>query len=65
MGTDFPESAFKYSFLDDSYDRLHRSEEKTGVLMISFSCLAIFVACESSYFFDLRTFSGNSLLSSP
>ena len=45
MGPDFPESAFKYSFLDDSYDRLHRSEEKTGVLMTSFSCLAIFVAC--------------------
>jgi putative ABC transport system permease protein len=40
-----PESAFKYSFLDDTYDRLYRSEEKTGVLMTSFSCLAIFVAC--------------------
>jgi putative ABC transport system permease protein len=40
-----PENPFKYSFLDDSYDKLYKSEEKTGILMTSFSGLAIFVAC--------------------
>lgn len=40
-----PQNAFKYSFLDDAYNRLYKSEERTGVLMTSFSCLAIFVAC--------------------
>ena len=40
-----PEYPFKYSFLDDDYDKLYKSEEKTGILMTCFSGLAIFVAC--------------------
>jgi putative ABC transport system permease protein len=40
-----PKNAFKYSFLDDSYDKLYKSEEKTSILMSSFAGLAIFVAC--------------------
>jgi putative ABC transport system permease protein len=40
-----PENPFKYSFLDDSYDKLYKTEEKTGILMTSFSGLAILVAC--------------------
>lgn len=40
-----PDYPFKYSFLDDSYDKLYKSEEKTGILMTCFSCLAILVAC--------------------
>ncbi len=40
-----PANAFKYSFLDDAYDKLYKSEEKTGILMTSFAGLAILVAC--------------------
>lgn len=40
-----PENAFKYTFLDDSYEKLYKAEEKTGILMTSFSGLAILVAC--------------------
>lgn len=40
-----PGNAFKYSFLDDSYSKLYKSEEKTGILMSAFAGLAIFVAC--------------------
>jgi putative ABC transport system permease protein len=39
-----PNNPFDYSFLDESYDQLYKSEEKTGILMSAFSFLAIFVA---------------------
>lgn len=40
-----PGNPFKYAFLDDAYDKLYKSEEKTGILMTSFAGLAIIVAC--------------------
>jgi putative ABC transport system permease protein len=40
-----PANAFKYSFLDDEYDKLYKAEEKTGILMTFFAGLAILVAC--------------------
>jgi putative ABC transport system permease protein len=36
---------FYYSFLDEDFDTLYRSEEKIGVIMSTFSTLAIVVAC--------------------
>ena len=40
-----PHHTFDYFFVDDRFDQLYRSEEKTSVLMSSFSGLAVFVAC--------------------
>jgi len=40
-----PEQPFEYTFLDESYDKLYRTEERTGALMTTFSILAILVAC--------------------
>lgn len=41
----FPDTPFEYSFLEDVYNMLYRSEEKMGKLFIFFSLLIIFVAC--------------------
>ncbi|HYF69753.1 MAG TPA: ABC transporter permease [Ohtaekwangia sp.] len=43
--TFLPDYTFDYSFLDESYDRLYKAEEKTSVLMTVFSCLAVLIAC--------------------
>jgi putative ABC transport system permease protein len=40
-----PDKAFAFTFLDESFDKLYRAEEKTGILMTTFSILAIIVAC--------------------
>ena len=40
-----PNWPFVTRFLDDDYDALYRSEEKTGVLFSSFSVIAIVIAC--------------------
>ena len=36
---------FEYRFLDDDIDRVYRSEERFGQLVLYFSVLAIFIAC--------------------
>jgi putative ABC transport system permease protein len=36
---------FEYSFLDQSFDRLFRAEQRMGKLFSVFSSLAIFIAC--------------------
>jgi putative ABC transport system permease protein len=40
-----PEYPFTYSFLDDDYEGLYRSEERTEKLFQYFSLLAIFISC--------------------
>jgi putative ABC transport system permease protein len=36
---------FVYSFMDDDFDHLYRSEQRTGLLFIYFTCFAIGIAC--------------------
>jgi len=36
---------FSYSFMDDDFNNLYKSEQKTGKIFISFAGLAIFIAC--------------------
>ena len=36
---------FEYSFMDERYDRLYRSEQKLGQIFTAFCILALFVAC--------------------
>ncbi|MGH7595705.1 MAG: ABC transporter permease, partial [bacterium] len=41
----FPESPFEYFFLDDTFDRLYRTEESWGRAIGFFALLSIFIAC--------------------
>jgi len=36
---------FSYTFLDETFDRLYRSEEQTGTLFNAFAAIAIFISC--------------------
>ena len=40
-----PETPFEYTFLDENFDKLYRSEQRQGILFTSFACIAIFIAC--------------------
>jgi putative ABC transport system permease protein len=40
-----PGYPFTYEFLDDAFDNMYREEQRIGKIAISFSVLAIFVAC--------------------
>ena len=40
-----PETPFEYTFLDENFDKLYRSEQRQGTLFTTFSCIAIFIAC--------------------
>jgi len=40
-----PDKPFEYFFLDDDFNKLYQSEQKTGEIFTSFSILAIFIAC--------------------
>jgi len=40
-----PNREFSYSFLDDSFDAVYRSEQRTGSISIAFTSLAIIIAC--------------------
>jgi len=40
-----PSEPFAYSFMDENFDRIYRSEEKIGKVLGIFSGLAIFIAC--------------------
>ncbi|MEP6928305.1 MAG: FtsX-like permease family protein, partial [Ginsengibacter sp.] len=36
---------FNYSFMDDDFNNIYKSEQQTGKIFISFAILAIFIAC--------------------
>jgi putative ABC transport system permease protein len=36
---------FEYSFLDDNFNQMYSSERKLGQMLVSFSGLAVFIAC--------------------
>jgi len=40
-----PEVPFEYSFLNDKFDQLYRSEQRQGSLFTCFAGIAIFIAC--------------------
>jgi len=40
-----PETPFDFTFLDNRFDQLYRSEQQQGSLFTIFSCIAIFIAC--------------------
>ena len=40
-----PESPFEYTFLDERFDQLYKSEQQQGHLFTIFSCIAILIAC--------------------
>jgi len=40
-----PETPFDYTFLDQKFDQLYKSEQQQGSLFTIFSCIAIFIAC--------------------
>jgi putative ABC transport system permease protein len=39
---DFP---YEYTFLDDTYNDMYKSEKQTGTLFNVFACIAIFISC--------------------
>lgn len=40
-----PAQQFSYSFMDDDFDALYRSEQRAGEIFITFTSLAIIIAC--------------------
>ncbi len=40
-----PNKPFEYFFLNDDFNKLYQSEQKTGEIFTAFSVLAIFIAC--------------------
>jgi putative ABC transport system permease protein len=40
-----PAYPFQYTFLDESFDRLYRSEQRMGQIFISFTSIAILISC--------------------
>jgi putative ABC transport system permease protein len=44
-----PGQPFSFSFMDDDFNRLYDSEQRTGKIFISFAVLAIFIACLGLY----------------
>ncbi len=50
----FPDKAFDYSFLDESFNAQYSNFERTGNILLTFSFLAIFIACLGLY--GLATF---------
>jgi putative ABC transport system permease protein len=41
----FPETPVDYTFLDENFDKLYKSEQKQATLFTVFACIAIFIAC--------------------
>jgi putative ABC transport system permease protein len=41
----FPQYPFEYSFLDDSIDKMYKSEERYSKVITTFSVIALFIAC--------------------
>ena len=40
-----PKFAFNYAFLDDTFNELYKSEQRTGTLFNVFAAIAIFISC--------------------
>jgi putative ABC transport system permease protein len=40
-----PGQPFSYTFMDDQFNSIYRTEQRTGGISLSFSLLAIFIAC--------------------
>ncbi len=40
-----PETPFEYTFMDDNFDRLYKSEQRQGSIFTFFSAIAILIAC--------------------
>jgi putative ABC transport system permease protein len=40
-----PGQPFAYSFMDDDFNNIYKSEQQTGKIFISFAAFAIFIAC--------------------
>src|SRR5678815_1092370 len=40
-----PNEPFTYSFLNDEFENMYRSEQRAGQIFISFAVLAILIAC--------------------
>lgn len=40
-----PGQAFSYTFLDDNFDQMYRTEQRVGTLTLTFSVLAVLIAC--------------------
>lgn len=40
-----PDTPFEYTFMDESFDKLYRAENKTSMLMTLFAGIAIFISC--------------------
>lgn len=49
-----PGMAFSYRFMDDAFDNMYRAEQRMGKVAVTFSILAIFIACLG--LFGLATF---------
>ena len=41
----FPQYPFEYSFLDESIDKMYKSEERYSKVISTFSVVALFIAC--------------------
>jgi putative ABC transport system permease protein len=39
-----PDTPFEYTFLDENFERLYKSEQKQGTIFTVFACIAIFIA---------------------
>jgi putative ABC transport system permease protein len=50
-----PQYPFNYSFLDDTFDRFYRIEQRLGEIFMAFALIAIFIACLG--LFGLASFS--------
>jgi putative ABC transport system permease protein len=44
-GRFLPETPFEYTFLDENFDKLYKSEQRQGTLFTTFASIAIFIAC--------------------
>jgi putative ABC transport system permease protein len=40
-----PETPFEFTFLDENFDRLYKTEDRQKTLFTTFACIAIFIAC--------------------
>jgi putative ABC transport system permease protein len=40
-----PDTPFDFTFLDEKFDQLYKSEQQQGTLFTIFACIAIFIAC--------------------
>ncbi|HLY71943.1 MAG TPA: ABC transporter permease, partial [Puia sp.] len=43
--TMFPEAPYQFNFSDERFNKLYESEQRQGIIFVSFACIAIFIAC--------------------